>query len=393
MGYERKRGKLERVQRAAARRQRRDGVFPRSWATPLDLRVHPLRHHARHRHAAAARCRARSSSGTMAHPLNRPRVRRRARQRRRAATASCSRASASSLPSARRSRFARLFAGDAGIDPYTRAVSDVYQDLFGEGSFIGKGIYDVDAFSAPCTDAFPENRMLSHDLLESVLRPLRAGQRRGAVSRNIPPRYNVDVEPPAPLDTRRLADRALAAAARAGADGRRRAQSAVAAVAVEDLRQPAPQPGAGRAASRCCWAAGLSRRGSAWLWTAVGRCRRAVPRLLAALLELLRKPPSVRWRCTHLRGADRCVRPPLRSAAHLGLPALRRVHQPRRHRAHAVAPAGHPPAAARVADLQRTRSGTLGAALAQLFLRDVGRARRSRWSLAVVLVAHPAPRS
>ena len=53
-----------------------------------------------------------------------------------------------SLPSARRSWFVRLFAGNAGIDPYTRAVSDVYQDLFHEGSFIGKGIYDVDAFAA-----------------------------------------------------------------------------------------------------------------------------------------------------------------------------------------------------------------------------------------------------
>ena len=61
------------------------------------------------------------------------------------ATASCSRASASACRRAPLA-FARLFGGDAGIDPYTRAVSDVYQDLFGEGSFIGKGIYDVDAF-------------------------------------------------------------------------------------------------------------------------------------------------------------------------------------------------------------------------------------------------------
>jgi hypothetical protein len=51
-------------------------------------------------------------------------------------------------------------------DPYTRAVSDVYQDLFGEGSFIGKGIYDVDAFELALKDKFPANRILSHDLLE-----------------------------------------------------------------------------------------------------------------------------------------------------------------------------------------------------------------------------------
>ena len=72
-----------------------------------------------------------------------------------------------SLPSAGRSRFAKLFSGDPGIDPYTRAVSDVYQDLFQEGSFIGKGIYDVDAFERAVGGKFPENRILSHDLLES----------------------------------------------------------------------------------------------------------------------------------------------------------------------------------------------------------------------------------
>ena len=53
-----------------------------------------------------------------------------------------------------------------GIDPYTRSVSDVYQDLFGEGSFIGKGIYDVDVFDKVLGSRFPGNRILSHDLLE-----------------------------------------------------------------------------------------------------------------------------------------------------------------------------------------------------------------------------------
>ena len=71
-----------------------------------------------------------------------------------------------SLPGANRSWFARMHAGDPGIDPYTRAVSDVYQDVFGEGSFIGKGIYDVDAFERALGGRFPENRILSHDLLE-----------------------------------------------------------------------------------------------------------------------------------------------------------------------------------------------------------------------------------
>jgi cyclic beta-1,2-glucan synthetase len=71
-----------------------------------------------------------------------------------------------SLPGANRSRYARLHGSDAGIDPYTHAVSDVYQDWFQEGSFIGKGIYDVDAFELALKGRFPENRILSHDLLE-----------------------------------------------------------------------------------------------------------------------------------------------------------------------------------------------------------------------------------
>jgi cellobiose phosphorylase len=71
-----------------------------------------------------------------------------------------------SLPSARRSWFVRLMAGETGIDPYTREVSDVYQDVFHEGSFIGKGIYDVDAFERALRGRLPENAVLSHDLLE-----------------------------------------------------------------------------------------------------------------------------------------------------------------------------------------------------------------------------------
>ena len=66
------------------------------------------------------------------------------------------------------SLFQRIFAGSAGIDPYSSAVSDVYQDLFQEGSFTGKGIYDLDAFDAAMVDRVPENTMLSHDLFEGV---------------------------------------------------------------------------------------------------------------------------------------------------------------------------------------------------------------------------------
>jgi hypothetical protein len=71
-----------------------------------------------------------------------------------------------SLLGTNQSRYARLWGGEPGIDPYTRAVSDVYQDVFGEGSFIGKGIYDIDAFQQALSGRFRENRILSHDLIE-----------------------------------------------------------------------------------------------------------------------------------------------------------------------------------------------------------------------------------
>ena len=66
------------------------------------------------------------------------------------------------------SLFQRIFSGPAGIDPYAAAVSDVYQDLFHEGSYAGKGIYDVDAFEASLSGRVPDNALLSHDLFEGL---------------------------------------------------------------------------------------------------------------------------------------------------------------------------------------------------------------------------------
>jgi len=135
---------------------------------------------------------ARQLVGTMAHPLNRPEfdaVRGIVAQ----GYSILQPRVGVSLPSARRSWFVRLFAGDAGIDPYTREVSDVYQDVFQEGSFIGKGIYDVDAFQRAMDGRFPENTILSHDLLESC-------HGRSALVSDVefyeeyPSRYNVDVD-------------------------------------------------------------------------------------------------------------------------------------------------------------------------------------------------------
>ncbi len=71
-----------------------------------------------------------------------------------------------SIESARQSRLASIYSGETGCDIYTRAVSDVYQDLFGEGSFTGKGIYEVDTFQQVLGNRFPSNILLSHDLIE-----------------------------------------------------------------------------------------------------------------------------------------------------------------------------------------------------------------------------------
>ncbi|MEP7342549.1 MAG: glucoamylase family protein [Acidobacteriota bacterium] len=72
------------------------------------------------------------------------------------------------LESSASSRFARILSGNTGIDPYSTAASDVYQDLFAEGSFTGKGLYDVDTFQAALEGRVPDNSLLSHDLFEGL---------------------------------------------------------------------------------------------------------------------------------------------------------------------------------------------------------------------------------
>lgn len=103
--------------------------------------------------------------GAIAHPLNRPKI---------DPASGCAVRGYGvlqprlgvSLVGSQESWFARLFAGEAGIDPYTREVSNVYHDLFGLGQYVGKGIYDVEAFHNALEDRFPPNRILSHDLIE-----------------------------------------------------------------------------------------------------------------------------------------------------------------------------------------------------------------------------------
>jgi cyclic beta-1,2-glucan synthetase len=103
--------------------------------------------------------------GALAHPLNRPRFDER-RQRVTEGYGILQPRISVSVVSANHTLFSQVFSGHVGVDPYTTAVSDVYQDLFGEGSYVGKGIYDVDAFEAALANRIPENTLLSHDLFE-----------------------------------------------------------------------------------------------------------------------------------------------------------------------------------------------------------------------------------
>jgi cyclic beta-1,2-glucan synthetase len=103
--------------------------------------------------------------GTLAHPLNHALYSEKKQRVVQGYTILQPRVS-NSLPMDGSSQYARIHGNEPGTDPYTRAISDVYQDLFKEGSFIGKGIYDVDAFEQSLCNRFPDNRILSHDLIE-----------------------------------------------------------------------------------------------------------------------------------------------------------------------------------------------------------------------------------
>ncbi len=110
--------------------------------------------------------------GTMAHPLNHPHI----DNDRRIVTDGYGLLQPRiniSIPGAGKSLYTRIFAGQGGIDPYTTAVSDIYQDVFKEGIFTGKGIYDLDVFLEVLDKRLPEGAILSHDLIEGC--HLRAG--------------------------------------------------------------------------------------------------------------------------------------------------------------------------------------------------------------------------
>jgi cyclic beta-1,2-glucan synthetase len=164
IGWERKRGKLEELNRFligesgpdlegflyAGDRAQLEGI---RFVITLDADTQLLRDTARR------------MIETLAHPLNQARLSPDGRHVVRGYTVIQPSVSAS-LPSARATWFSRIFADPRGIDPYTHAVSDVYQDLFGEGSYHGKGIYDLQTFHRLLSGRFPTAHLLSHDLLE-----------------------------------------------------------------------------------------------------------------------------------------------------------------------------------------------------------------------------------
>ncbi len=166
MGWERKRGKLHELNQLLRGSTSTTflpiGVGPPGnlagvrFVITLDADTHLPR-------GAAARL-----VGTMAHPLNRPRFSDR-EGRVVEGYAIVQPRITPSLPISHPSSLSqRVFSGPGGIDPYSSAVSDVYQDLFQEGSYTGKGIYDIDAFEAALAGKVPANALLSHDLFEGI---------------------------------------------------------------------------------------------------------------------------------------------------------------------------------------------------------------------------------
>lgn len=188
MGWERKRGKLHELNRLL--RGAKDTSFAgpdgTSPAVPSGVRyVITLDADTRLPRDTIGRL-----IGKMAHPLNRPIVDPAERRVVRGYGILQPRVTPSLPIGTEGSLFQRIYSAPGGIDPYAAAISDVYQDLFGEGSYTGKGIYDVDVFESALAGRVPDNTMLSHDLFEGTF------ARAGLVSdievvEDFPARYDV----------------------------------------------------------------------------------------------------------------------------------------------------------------------------------------------------------
>ena len=234
---------------------------------------------------------ARQIVATMAHPLNRPRYDT-TRTRLTGGYGILQPRVAPTLLASQRSHYAQLFGSEPGIDPYTRSVSDVYQDLFGEGSFIGKGIYDIDAFEAMLRDRLPDNRILSHDLLEGC------HARSGLISdlslfEDCPSTYAADVH------RQRRWIRGDWQIARwllprvPGGDGRARRNtlSALSRWKILDNLRRSIVP----LALVLLLVLGWTLLPHPWFWTLALTGVVLIPPLLASLVAALRKPGELRW--------------------------------------------------------------------------------------------------
>jgi len=191
MGHERKRGKLEALNQLLRNRDGARAAFMRI-AGNIDALADVRYVITLDTDTQLPRDAARELVATLAHPLNHACFdERRGRVTR--GYGILQPIVGASMSGRQISRYARMYGSEPGIDPYTRLVSDVYQDLFDEGSFVGKGIYDVDAFERALYGRFPDNRILSHDLLEGCY------ARAGVVSdvrllEDYPSRYAADVK-------------------------------------------------------------------------------------------------------------------------------------------------------------------------------------------------------
>ena len=244
----------------------------------------------------------------MAHPLNRPQYDEH-KQRVCAGYGILQPRVAVSLPGTNRSRYARMWGSDAGIDPYTRVVSDVYQDLFEEGSFIGKGIYEVDAFEQALKGRFPENRILSHDLIEGCY--ARAGLLSDVqLYEEYPSRYSADV-------SRRqrwirgdwqIARWLLPGVPGPGASRRKNPLSVLSRWKIFDNLRRSLVP----AALTLLLLLGWTVLSPPWLWTLSAIGIILIPPWMASLLELFQKPGDVLLRqhlAAAVRSAGRQLRP------------------------------------------------------------------------------------
>ncbi|MFC3375762.1 GH36-type glycosyl hydrolase domain-containing protein [Rugamonas sp. CCM 8940] len=208
-----------------------------------------------------------------------------------------------SLPGERASRYEKLCGGESGIDPYTRTVSDVYQDVFYEGSFIGKGIYAVDVFEQVLAARLPDNRILSHDLIEGCY--LRAGLLSDAqLYEAYPARYSEDVARRQRWirgDWQLLSW--LLPRVPAGVDGRSREANPLSALSrwklFDNLRRSLVAP-----TLLALLLLGWALPGQAWLWSGAALAVIFGPGLVGALVDLDRKPVETLWR-QHLAGSLR----------------------------------------------------------------------------------------